>query len=81
MSLLRPLSLFLVDAFIRKRARLLQSLVFLGDEIFVQFVQLNEYLGNASKLSQRAPFQFLVGAFRRKTQTIVVTSFFLRPTN
>ena len=24
---------------------------------------------------------FLVGAFRRKTQTIVVTSFFLRPTN
>ena len=26
-------------------------------------------------------YRFLVGAFRRKTQTIVVTSFFLRPTN
>ena len=25
------------------------------DEIFVQFVQLNEYLGNASKLLQRVP--------------------------
>ena len=27
-----------------------------SDEIFVQFVQLNEYLGNASKLSQRVQF-------------------------
>ena len=40
----------LVGAFINKRARLLQSLVFLfffetGSELFVQFVQLNEYLG------------------------------------
>ena len=45
------------------KARLLQSLVFSrqtrSDEIFVQFVQLNEYLGNASKLSQRfPPFNF-----------------------
>ena len=28
--------------------------------IFVQFVQLNEYLGTASKLLQRARFQFLL---------------------
>ena len=50
--------MFLVGASINKRARLLQSLVFLRqtrrDEIFVQFVQLNEYLGNASMLLQRA---------------------------
>ena len=56
-------ALFLVGAVINKRARLLQSLVFLkkqtrSDEIFVQFVQLNEYLGNASKLLQRVPFHF-----------------------
>ena len=42
---------FLVGAFINKRARLLQSLVFFlflrqtrSDEIFVQFVELNRYL-------------------------------------
>ena len=29
-----------------------------GDEIFVQFVQLNEYLGNAALLVQRVPLSF-----------------------
>ena len=64
---------FLVGAFINKRAGLLQSLVSFtffkrqtrSDEIFVQFVQLNEYLGNASKLSQRF-FQFSL--FKRNIQ-------------
>ena len=47
---------FLVGASNNKRARLLQSLVFSlleqarSDETFVQFVQLNEYVGNTSKL-------------------------------
>ena len=36
------------------------------DEIFVQFVQLNEYLGNASKLLQRAPLSFVL--FKRNIQ-------------
>ena len=67
---------FLVVAFVKKRARLLQSLVFFSsfssrqtqsDEIFVQFVQLNEYLGNASKLSQRVP-TFSFHFFKRNIQ-------------
>ena len=58
-----PLSqwhVLLVGAFINRRARLLQLLgffFFLGqtrsDKIFGQFVQLNEHVGNAAKLSQR----------------------------
>ena len=70
---MKLLTVFLVGAFINKKARLLQSLVFFlflrqtrSDEIFVQFVQLNEYLGNASKLSQRDPFKFLL--FKRNMQ-------------
>ena len=63
--------LFLVGAFINKRARLLQSLVwssffFKTDSKrrnFCSVVQLNEYVGSAS---QRAPFQFLL--FKRNIQ-------------
>ena len=36
------------------------------DEIFVQFVQLNEYLRSASKIFQRVPFHFLL--FKRNIQ-------------
>ena len=76
MGLQKSSMVFLVVAFVKKRARLLQSLVFFSsfssrqtqsDEIFVQFVQLNEYLGNASKLSQRVP-TFSFHFFKRNIQ-------------
>ena len=58
-------SYFLFGAFINKRARLLESLsvYFLSDslkwdEFFVQFAQLNDYLGTGSKLWKRSPFHF-----------------------
>ena len=55
----RKASTFLVGVFITKRARLLQLFFSVSrirsDEIFVLFVQLNDYLGNASKLLQRLP--------------------------
>ena len=71
---------FLVGAFNNKKARLLQSLVFKffssrqtrSDEISVRFVQLNEYVGNASKLSQRVPpfsFYFLNAQHTKPDET------------
>ena len=61
---------FLVGAVINKRARLLQSLVFLdrleAANVNVQLEKLNGYPGNASKLFQRVPFGFLL--FKRNLQ-------------
>ena len=45
---------------------------------WVCWVQLNEFLRNASKLFQRVPVSFLVGAFslKEKSPTLTVSSFF-----
>ena len=68
---------FLGGAFINKRARLSQSLVFVSrqtrsDQVFVQFVHLNEYLGNRSRLSQMVPpfsFYFLSVTYTKPDET------------
>ena len=85
--------MFLVGAFLKKKARLLQSLVFFiqdrveATNVNVQYLQLNEYPGNASKLFQRVPplvFYFLlVGAFslKEKSPTLTVSSFFFSVDN
>ena len=50
---------FLVFAFIiKERGYYNHFFVFLRDESFVQFVQINKYLENASKIVQRALFIF-----------------------
>ena len=52
-----------------------------SDEIFVQFVQLNEYLGNASKLAERVPLSVFRSPknFSTTYQIVFFCFFFSRP--